>query len=136
MTLRGKRFLEKHEKKLNRHDYGGKFIDRVSREREQREKSNTLYDTAHDCIGGEPLGSTSETLREVAITEYPFKTRQDDKHCNVRIPKSVSHVQAGDTLYLRLNNTPLFLGKMDWLPVEVTKIVEEDSRNLYICRET
>ena len=57
LTPRGVRFLGKRGRKLDKHSNCGRFHDEVAREERRRSKPNTLYGRAHDCIGGEPLGT-------------------------------------------------------------------------------
>ena len=133
LTPKGVRFLKKLGEKLDNHNNHGRFRDRVEIERERRIKPNTLHGTAHDCIGGEALGSDPGTLRIAMVIEYPLIGRTNDRICDVILPKSVKHVQVGDYIYLRFNQVPLFLDNRDWFQVVVTKVKENDDHKIFVC---
>ena len=133
LTPKGVHFLDKRGKKLDKHSNHGRFRDWVEIERERRKKPNTLHGTAHDCIGGDALGSEPGTLRVAMITEYPTSSRTSDRICDVILPKSVKHVQVGDYIYLQFDQAPLFLDTRDWFQVVVTQIKESDDHKIFVC---
>ena len=135
LTPKGVRFLNKRRKKLDKHSNHGKFRDRVEIERQRRMKPNTVYGTAHDCIGGEPLGNDSETSSVAMVIEYPPNGRKNDRICDVILPKRVKHVQVGDHIYLRFNQVPLFLNNRDWFQVVVTQVKEDGDHKIFVCGE-
>ncbi len=134
-TPNGVRFLNKRGKKLDKHSNHGKFRDRVEIERQRRMKPYTVYGTAHDCIGGEPLGNDSGTSWVAMVIEYPPIGRKNDRICDVILPKRVKHVQAGDHIYLRFNQVPLFLDNRDWFQVVVTQVKEDGDHKIFVCGE-
>ena len=136
LTPKGVRFLSKRGKKLDKHSNHGKFRDQVEIEKQRRMKPNTIYGTAHDCIGCEPLGNTSGESWLAMITEYPLVDRKSDKICDVKLPSHVNHVMVGDYVYLRFNQAPLFLDYHDWFQVIVTQIKEVDgTHKVFVCGE-
>ena len=135
LTPKGVRFLKKRGKKLDKHSNHGKFRDRVEIERQRRMKPNTVYGTAHDCIGGEPLGNDSGTSWIAMVIEYPPIGRKNDRICDVILPKRVKHVQVGDHIYLRFKQVPLFLDNRDWFQVVVTQVKEDGDHKIFVCGE-
>ena len=135
LTPKGVRFLNKHGKKLDKHSNHGRFRDRVEIERQRRMKSNVIYGTAHECIGGEPLGNGSGRSSVAMIIEYPTVDRKSDRVCDVILPKHVQHLQVGDHVYLRFNQAPLFLDTHDWFQVIITQIKEDEDHNIFVCGE-
>ena len=135
LTPKGVRFLNKRGKKLDKHSNHGRFRDRVEIERQRRMKPNTVYGTAHDCIGCEPLGNASGKSWVAMVTEYPPIGRKSDRICDVILPKYVKHVQVGDYIYLRFNQVPLFLDNRDWFQVVVTQVKEDGDHKIFVCGE-
>ena len=135
LTPKGVRLLHKHGKKLDKHSNHGRFRDRVEIERQRRTKPNTVYGTAHDCIGGEPLGNDSGTSCVAMVIEHPPIGRKNDKICDVVLPKRVKHVRVGDHIYLRFNRAPLFLDNRDWFQVVVTQVKEDGDHKVFFCGE-
>ena len=135
LTPKGRRLLCKLLKILCKHSNHGRFRDQVAFEKQRRSKPNTIHATAHDCIGSDPLGSTSETECTATVIEYPLISRTSNRICDVILPNHVDHLQVGDELYLRFHSTPLFLANDDWLQVTVTKIKEDGGHRIFICGE-
>ncbi len=135
LTPKGIRFLNKRGKKLDKHSNCGRFRDQVEIERQRRMEPNTVYGTAHDCIGCEPLGNTSGKSCVAMVTEYPRIGRKSDRICDVILPKYVDHVHVGDYIYLRFNQVPIFLDNRDWLQVVVTQVKEEGDYKIFVCGE-
>ena len=135
LTPKGVRFLNKRGKKLDKHSNHGKFRDRVEIERQRRMKPNTVHGTAHNCIGGEPLGDDSGTSCVATAIEYPLIGRENHRICDVILPKRVTHVQVGDHIYLRFYQVPLFLDTRDWFQVVVTQVKEDGDHKIFVCGE-
>ena len=135
LTPKGVRLLNKRGKKLDKHSNHGKFRDRVEIERQRRMKPQTVYGTAHDCIGGEPLGNTSSKSWVATVIEYPTIGRKSDRICDVILPKYVKHIQVGNHIYLRFNRAPLFLDNRDWFQVVVTDVKEDGDHKVFVCGE-
>ena len=127
--------MSQRGKKLDKHSSHGRFKVEVGIEEQHRTKPNTLYGKAYDCIGGEPLGNTSEASWLAQVIEYPLIGRESNRICDVILPKHVSHVQKGDKIYLRFSADPLFLDNRDWLPVTVTQIDEAGDDKIFLCGE-
>ena len=135
LTPKGVSFLKERRKKLYQHSNRDRFRDRVEIEKQRRRRPHTVNGTAHDCIGGEPLGNTSEKSCIATIIEYPHIGRKSDRICDVILPSYIKHVQVGDHIYLRFNRTPLFLDSHDWFQVVVTQVREDGDHKTFICGE-
>ena len=135
LTPKGIQFLNKHGTKLDKHSHHGRFRDRVEIERQRRIKPHRLYGTAHDCIGGEPLGNTSGKSWVATVIEYPPIGSKSDRICEVILPEYVKHVQVGDLIYLRFDQAPLFLDNHDWFSVVVTQVREDGDHKIFVCGE-
>ena len=135
LTPKGVRLLSRRGKKLDKHSNHERFKDEVGIEEQHRIRSNTIYGTAYDCLGGEPLGNNSGASWLAQVIEYPLIGRKSDRICDVILPKHVNHVKMGDNIYLRLNGVPLFLDNRDWLQVTVTQINEDGDHKIFLCGE-